>query len=64
MAREQPSNIENHLQGIDYPATKQDLLTVAEANNAPENVIETLQGMPSQQYEGPDDVMKAFGKQP
>ena len=58
---ESPANVQAHLKGIDYPASKQDLVETARKNQAPQDVMRVLQEMPDEQYGGPQDVMKAYG---
>lgn len=58
---ESPANVQAHLKGIDYPASKQDLVETARKNQAPQDVMQVLQEMPDEQYGGPQDVMKAYG---
>ena len=55
------AEIEKFLKGIDFPASKQDLIQYAEDNNAPEHVIEVLNNMPDQQYGSAADVAKGIG---
>lgn len=56
-----PANVQTHLKGVSYPASKEDLLSSAKTNDAPEEVMEILRQMPDQQFHGPQDVMKAYG---
>lgn len=56
-----PANVQAHLKGISYPASRDDLLSTAKKNNAPEDVMELLRKIPDQEYHGPQDVMKAYG---
>ncbi len=56
-----PTEAQRHLKGVEYPATKDDLISTAERNDAPDDVIETLQTMDGEQFDGPDDVMEALG---
>ena len=56
-----PIEVQTHLKGVDYPASKADIVSVAESNDAPQEVIEALQQMDGDQFEGPDDVMAALG---
>jgi hypothetical protein len=56
-----PSEIQRYLTGIDYPATKDDVISTAEDNDAPDEVIEELQAMGEEQFDGPDEVAEALG---
>jgi hypothetical protein len=56
-----PIEVQEHLRGMDYPATKDELVATAESNDAPQEIIEALQQMDGDQFDGPDDVMEALG---
>ncbi|MFL5245368.1 MAG: DUF2795 domain-containing protein [Gemmataceae bacterium] len=58
-----PVGVQKHLKGVDYPATKEDLLKTAKKNGAPSDVMETLQKLPAEKFTGPDDVMRAYGQE-
>lgn len=55
-----PSDVQSHLRGVAYPATKDDLISTAERNGAPDDVIDMLQTMDGEQFGGPDEVMEAL----
>lgn len=56
-----PTEIQRYLKGVDYPATKDDLISTADNNDAPDEVIETLQALTEEQFDGPEEVMEALG---
>jgi Protein of unknown function (DUF2795) len=56
-----PIEVQRHLSGIDYPASKDELVAAAESNGAPQEIIEALQQMDGDQFDGPDDVQEALG---
>jgi hypothetical protein len=56
-----PIEVQTHLKGVDYPASKADVVAKAEENDAPQEVIEALQQVEAEQFDGPDDVMAALG---
>ena len=62
MSTVNPIQLQKYLKGIDYPATKQDLLKAAERNDADENVRSTLERLPDQPFNSPNDVSEALGK--
>ncbi len=62
MATVSPREVEKALKGIDYPARKQELMKVAESNNADEVVRRVIQSLPDQTYNTPIDVAKAIGE--
>ena len=61
MAVVNPVQIQKFLKGVDYSASKQDLIEHAKEQGADENVCSTLEQMPDEQYETPADVSKAIG---
>jgi hypothetical protein len=58
-----PANVQKYLKGQEYPAHKQDLLKTAKGNDAPDEVIEEIEGLPDQEFSGPQDVMKGYGEE-
>jgi hypothetical protein len=62
MGGHSPANIAHHLSGIDFPASKQDLLKHAKEQSADQEVLDVLNQMPDQKYGSMADVMKGVGK--
>jgi hypothetical protein len=62
MASVSPREVEKALKGIDYPARRQDMLKVAESNNAEEVVRRVIESLPDKTYNTPIDVTKAIGE--
>jgi hypothetical protein len=56
-----PIEVQTHLKGVDYPASKDEVIGTAESNGAPQEIVEALQQMDGTEFEGPDDVMAALG---
>jgi hypothetical protein len=56
------ADLQVYLKGMDYPAGKQDLIARARKNDAPENVIATLEGFGDRTYRSAADVGSEFGK--
>ncbi len=56
-----PIEVQKHLGGIDYPASKDEVVRTAESNGAPQEIVEALQGMNAEQFDGPDEVQEALG---
>ena len=53
-----------HFKGMDFPATKQDLMRHAEQTNAPGEVRQMLQRLPdNQRFGSMADLMAAWGKE-
>ncbi len=57
-----PIQLQKHLKGVNYPATKEDLMKAAESNGADENISSFLEQLPDQEFQTPADVNEAFGK--
>ncbi len=57
-----PIQLQKHLKGVSYPASRQDLLKAAESNGADEEISSFLEQLPDQEYQTPADVNEAFGK--
>ena len=54
--------VQSALKGAHYPASKQDLVKLAQQNKASNPLIEKIRDLPGSQFNGPQDVMKAFGQ--
>ena len=50
--------VEKYLKGVDYPATKQDLIDAASDNDAPDEVMDALNRIADKEYDSPADVSK------
>ncbi|WP_329201746.1 MULTISPECIES: DUF2795 domain-containing protein [unclassified Streptomyces] len=62
MAEVSPIDVQKALKGAQYPASADDLASLAKSNGADDAVVEKLQSSGSKRYDGPDDVQKAvFG---
>ncbi|HZR40158.1 MAG TPA: DUF2795 domain-containing protein [Ktedonobacteraceae bacterium] len=61
MAKVNPIQMEKYLKGVDYPASKADLIKHAQQQGADEQVREVLNQLPDQRFTSPADVSKAVG---
>lgn len=57
-----PVTIEKYLKGIDFPADKDDIIACAEDNEAPEDVLDTLELLPERAYTDAADVARGYGE--
>ncbi len=57
MALTDPDRLRDWLDGVNYPAGKDDLLRQAENNRAPEDVVSALRAMPPVEYENRSQVI-------
>ncbi len=61
-ARVNPIQVQKFLKGVDYPCSKQELISKAQQEGADQNVLQTLQAMPMERFNSPNDVAEAIGK--
>lgn len=62
MAKVNPIQLQKHLKGVDYPASKEDLINHAKQQSADQDAISALEQIPDQEYETPAEVSKAIGE--
>lgn len=53
-----PIEIQKALGGMDYPASKDELVKHAEDSGAGDDVLSALRGLPDRQFDAPTDVNK------
>lgn len=58
MADVNPIKLQKALGGVDYPASKEELIKNAEGKDADKDVLSFLRGLPDRKYETPADVNK------
>lgn len=56
-----PIQIQKFLSGLDYPASKDDVVSTAEGNGADGDVLDALRGLPDKEYDAPTAVSKELG---
>jgi hypothetical protein len=59
MTAPNPIQVQKYLGGIDYPASKDDIVSAAESSGADENVLEALRSIPDTEYDAPTAVSSA-----
>jgi|GEM_PF-632002 len=57
------AEIEKALKGMNYPASKQNLVQQAKSNHASRDVINAIQDLPENRFNSPTDVAKAWGEE-
>lgn len=62
MAKANPIQVQKFLSGMDYPASKDEIVEHAKSKGADENIMDTLEQLPEEDYETPADVSKAIGE--
>jgi hypothetical protein len=56
-----PIQMQKYLKGAHYPASKDDLVHLAQGNHAPDDVMEIIRTLPGDQFASTKDVTKALG---
>ncbi len=57
-----PIQVQKFLGGVDYPIGKQDLIEHAKSKGADDEVMSTLEQLPFDEFNSPNDVSEAIGK--
>lgn len=57
-----PSDVARELKGIDFPASKADLVNHVEGGSTNEDAVGIIKQMPERTYESMADVMKGVGE--
>ena len=59
-----PEDAPKYLKGVDYPASKEDLISAAETNGAPDELIELIGTLGRPEFSGPEDVVEELQASP
>lgn len=62
MATVNPIDLQKHLKGMDYPASKQDLVERAKSNGADKKMLDLLEQLPDEEFQTPTEVNQAVGE--
>jgi hypothetical protein len=57
-----PPEVMRYLDGVKFPANRDQLIQHAQSKNAPQEVIQALQRIPSRDYDGPPGIVQELGK--
>ena len=60
MASETEKHVQQYLQGVNYPASKDDLVSAAKSNGAPHDFIKRLVDLPITEYSDPERVRESL----
>ena len=52
-----PDEAQGYLEGVNYPATKETLISTAQDNGAPDELIEMIAGVPLGEFAEPEELM-------
>lgn len=58
MAQAEFIKVQKFLSGVDYPASKQQLVEHARENKADKDALEALEHIPDKEYGGPNEVSR------
>ena len=59
-----PEDARKYLEGVDYPANKEDLASTAEDNGAPDELIEMIRTMDRPEFSELEDVIAELRARP
>ena len=59
-----PDEAPQYLEGVDYPASKEDLASAAEDHGAPDELVERLRTLGRPTFSGPDEVVAELESSP
>jgi hypothetical protein len=52
-----PDDGKRYVEGVDYPASKEAMLSAAEGNEAPSEMVEMIQGLPLGEFSDIEEFM-------
>ncbi len=62
MISKSEQNFEQYLKGVEFPATKEEVISAAKSNEAPQHLIEHLEGLSSgAKFSSVDELSQAEG---
>ena len=59
-----PEEARQYLEGVDYPANKEEIVNTAESNDAPEELLDMLGTMDRPEYNEEEDVIAELRASP
>lgn len=59
-----PNDAPRYLEGVEYPASKEDLISAAEGNGAPEELVERIGTLGRPTFESADEVVSELEASP
>lgn len=61
MPKLNPIELQKHLKGLDYPATKDDVIACAKKNGADDDLLDSLSRISGDSFQTPAEVSQAVG---
>ena len=62
MAKINPIELQKSLKGVDYPASKEDLVRHVQEHDGNEDVRQAIENVPDEEFQTPADVSQAVAK--
>lgn len=62
MAKVNPMQVQKYLSGVNYPCSRDDIVSHARSEGADDDIISTLERLPSGKFDTPADISQAIGK--
>lgn len=56
-----PGDATQYLDGVDWPAGKEQVADKAQSNGAPDGMVEKIRNSSTEEFSGPRDVVSALG---
>ena len=53
-----PDDAQQYLNGVEYPASKEDVVSAAENNGAPDNIMRMLEGLSRPEFSEQEQVLE------
>ncbi|MGE5392828.1 MAG: DUF2795 domain-containing protein [Candidatus Saccharibacteria bacterium] len=53
---DQAYDLESFLEGVPYPASRDEIIAHASQRGAPEELLQLMEGLPDRQFDGTDDI--------
>ena len=54
-----PDQLQQYLQGVNFPAQKDEVASNAESNGAPQNIVDGIRNAAQNQFNSQDEVLQA-----
>lgn len=55
-----PGRLRQYLQGVDFPARKEEVASDAERNGAPQNMVDEIRNAAQERFNSQDEVLQAI----
>ena len=54
-------NMQQYLQGINFPAQKEEVASGAESNGAPQDLVQQIRNAATERFNSPEEVLRTVG---